>query len=129
MSGVFYIETERRSGVLDTSVRGQALGSLRSKLLDRVCSNAGVESLFSFCSQDPEELAGMFGGDASDYPSELWFDADKGLMAIQGLRDYLRSSPDSIASSKEVIDDLEDYERVLIALKSENNRFRFSFDI
>lgn len=132
MSSAIYIVTKKQIKGFDAFVNGKAIGTVDGEALERLCKAAGVESLLGFISQDPDELAdfldeeGVDGADA--LPAEEWFTAERGLAAIQGLQAHLRANPGTLPGQAAVLDDLAEYEGVLLKLAEKKVDWHFAID-
>lgn len=134
MGVALYIVTQQDVD-FDTFVDGKAVGRLEHELLEAACATAGVPSLLTFLSENPEELAdfldeeGIEPDTELDIPQERWFQPAAGLLAVRGLLAHLREHPGSLPLQAAVIDDLEDYERVLTRLQVLDMPWHFAIDI
>jgi hypothetical protein len=132
MSSAIYIVTKKQIKGFDAFVNGKAIGKVDGEALERLCQSAGVESLLGFISQDPDELAEFFDedgvGGADEFPAEEWFTAERGLAAVQGLLAHLRATPGAVNGQDAVLDDLAEYERVLLKLAEKKVEWHFAID-
>jgi hypothetical protein len=132
MGSAIYIVTKKEIKGFDAFVNGKAIGKVDGDALERLCEAAGVESLLGFISQDPDELAEFFDEDgvegADEFPAEEWFKAERGLAAIQGLQAHLRANPSALRDQAAVLDDLAEYERVLLKLAERKIEWHFAID-
>jgi hypothetical protein len=102
--------------------------SKRYDELDSVAQEAGLATLTSFMSQDPEDLEEFLEDDAGqlELPPMEWFDPEDGLKAVESLIGFLDSNPKSITKSKEILEDLKVVKSELEAAVRENMKFHFS---
>lgn len=134
MGSAIYIVTKEKIKGFDPFVNGKAVGKVDSVALDRVCKAAGIESLLSFISQSPDELAEFLDGEGIDvegdgeFPAEQWFTPEQGLAAVRGLQTYLHANPDSLSGQVEVLEDLAEYEAVLTHLAEKKVNWHFAVD-
>jgi len=132
MSSAIYIVTKKQIKGFDAFVNGKAIGKVDGEALERLCQSAGVESLLGFISQNPEELTDFLDEDgvedADELPVEEWFTAKRGLAAIQGLQAHLRAKPSALRDQAAVLDDLAEYERVLLKLEEKKVDWHFAID-
>jgi hypothetical protein len=132
MSVALYIVAEKEIEGFDPFVNGKAIG--RSNEMEKLARKAGLTPLVDMASQDPEDMRGLIedaGGDPDevDIPEEQWFSAEKGLDAVRAHIEYLQENPKAINNSDEILQDLREYETVLMRLVKEKVRFHFAVDI
>lgn len=92
------------------------------EVLDRRAKKCKARTLFFFYSWSREEaIIEQLGGDPDD-PSTFdesqillgkWYDPTEGLVTVRVLLEYVRSCGDKIDHVRHVIEDLEEFERVL----------------
>lgn len=132
MSVAYYIVPEREIEGFDHFVNGKALGHADEETLHQLCEALSVQSLLTFISQDPEELADFMEDEDVEMPEEFaeaqWFDANAGLITVRTLAAHLESNPDALKDSSDLIDDLREYEEVLARLAQEKVRWYFALD-
>ncbi|MDO9241844.1 MAG: hypothetical protein Q7U30_17685, partial [Methylicorpusculum sp.] len=112
MGVAFFIASEREVEGLETNVNGKAFGQTSDKALSRVCKAAGINSLYDYVSQDPEELRELLE-DADvevleTLPEEQWFAPAEGLAWTETLSAYLRANPEAIKNGAALQEDLEE---------------------
>lgn len=134
MGSAIYIVTKKKIKGFDPFVNGKAIGKVDSEALDRVCKAAGIESLLSFISQDPDELAEFLDGEGieaegdGEFPAEEWFTPEQGLTAVRGLQAYLKANPGALSGQAAVLEDLAEYEGVLTKLAEKKVSWHFAVD-
>jgi hypothetical protein len=134
MGTAIYIATKTDICDFDPFVNGKALGRVDSDVLERLCAEAGVESLLGFISQDPDELtefleeAGIDAEGDGEFPSEEWYDPERGLVVVRGLIDHLERNPAALPRSSDVVEDLKEYETVLARLAEKKVPWHFAVD-
>ncbi|MEO0423017.1 MAG: hypothetical protein AAF184_11810 [Pseudomonadota bacterium] len=132
MGAALFIVPEREIAGFDTFVNGKSLGGIDAEVLDKYCEAIGVTPLYSFCSIDPEDLAEMLEDAGEDVPDDLpdlqWFDASTGLTSVRALLGKLRAGEAPFANVEKIIEDLEEFERVLERLENERLRWYLSVD-
>lgn len=132
MSVALFIVPEQKIEGFDHSVNGKFIGRERDSKIDNLCKSAGVKSLYEFCSQAPDELADLveyFDGDVPDnLPTEEFFEATEGLVTVQGMLKTLESGDFLIDNTENVIEDLIEYEAVLVKLEEEGVRWHMQVD-
>lgn len=112
-----FIVLHREIPGFDSQVNGRML-SEREPLLTRLAKTIDVVPLMEFFSQDPEEGAGFLedlGVDPSEVelPEETWFSSLQGLQTVQTLRDHLLAHPATMPDTDRIVEELEDWIRVL----------------
>ena len=134
MGTAIYVVAKKKVKGLDAFVNGKAVGRIDDALLEKLCTDAGVESLMSFVSQDPDELSefledeGMESEGEEGFPAEEWFTPEQGLVAVRGLSAYLGANPDIIPDCAAVVEDLNEYEAVLSILAEKKIHWHFAVD-
>ena len=96
--------------------------------LEKVAKKKKVKPLFQFYSMDRKQfICDVLGGDPDDPESfdesevknETWFDPQEGLETIEVLLAYLRDKPNEIENPKGVMEDLEEFKKILEKSKNE----------
>lgn len=134
MSVAYYIVTREEPEDLDTFVNGKALAHLDDGVMEQLCEAAGVRSLLDFLSQDPEELDEFLEDESIEldadngFPDADWFDAEEGLTSVRGLLNYLRQHPQALPNSTDIIEDLQEYEAVLLQLATRKIAWHLALD-
>src|SRR3546814_19988292 len=92
MGVALHIVAQEQVPGLDLSVDGKAIGELSEQTVDQLCDALKVNSLVSFTSEDPEEIADLMGeavidvDDVDEFPGEVRFAAADGLATVRGDR-------------------------------------------
>ncbi len=112
-----FIVLERKIPGLDTMMNGKSLASAHDKL-DSLAVTLKVRPISEFISASPsdvEEFLESEGIDKSEVPIPplQQFSAEEGLETIQALRNYIVKNPDSVPESDDIVQDLQDCERIL----------------
>lgn len=132
MGVAIFIVPEREPEGVDTFVDGKAVARVSDQVWDEVCAQAGVPSIFSYVSMNPEELEALMeeGGTASPagLPPEEWFEPADGLAWTRALAGHLRAHPQAVQDSTGVLGDLADYERIFEGLQAQGIRWHFQVD-
>ena len=132
MSVAFFIVTEREVEGLETFVNGKAIAKVSDKEMQKLCTVAGVKSIYDFVSADPEELAEFLGDEGADeseeLPAEQWFEPQEGLEWTTKLVAYLNANPAAIKGTSGVLSDLAEYEQVFKGMQSHGVRWHFAVD-
>lgn len=134
MSVAYYIVTREEPEDLDTFVNGKALAHLDDGVIDQLCEAAGVRSLLDFLSQDPEELEEFLEDEGIDLdedeglPDAEWFAAEEGLAAVRGLLNHLRQHPKALQNTVDILEDLQEYEAVLLQLAERKIAWHLALD-
>ena len=132
MSVAFFIVTEREIDGLETFVNGKAIAKVSDKALKKVCSAAGVKSIYDYVSMDPDELGDFLEDEEVEAPDSLppeqWFPPEEGLNWASKLAQYLKANPTVIKGSSGVLEDLAEYEVVFKGLQAHGVRWHFQVD-
>ena len=119
MSASMYIVVEGEDPGYDIFVNGHALAR-NEDALEKLAMRLGVKPLLEFFSADQNSMALLLEEGAGDpewaktLPPPQWFSPEEGLNTIIALHDYLKDSPTTLGSeTTQVINELEEYERVL----------------
>ncbi|MDJ0941183.1 MAG: hypothetical protein QNJ00_15595 [Woeseiaceae bacterium] len=129
MSVAIYIVCEREVEGTDTFVDGKALGHVDPDVLASIETRLGVTPMYDMISADPEEIGEFFEGvDDAEIPPETWYPASKGLETVRALRAHLAENPSGLGNAAAVIEDLDDFERLLRYLDANEVRFHFAMD-
>jgi len=114
-----YIVVEGEDPGYDIFVNGHALAR-NEDALEKLAMRLGVKPLLEFFSADQNSMALLLEEGAGDpewaktLPPPQWFSPEEGLNTIIALHDYLKDSPTTLGSeTTQVINELEEYERVL----------------
>lgn len=134
MSVALYIVLEKDIEGFDAFVNGKAVGHADEQSVNDLCAALKVPSLFSFLSQDPDELEDfLLDDDIEDdevdgHPREEWFSAESGLMTVRALIAHLVANPSALANAEAIVEDLQEYEKVLAAIAEKKTRWHFAID-
>lgn len=130
--GGIYIAIEKQIPGFDPFVNGKAVSRAKETDIDRICTEAGVRSLWAYVSQDPDELAGFLEDEGmtpeGNLPEEEWYDPREGLSFVEKLSGHLKANPNCIKHSAAILEDLEEYESVFVVLVQNNIRWHFAVD-
>ena len=132
MGVAIFIVPEREPEGLDTFVDGKALARVSDPSWDELCAQAGVQTIFTYVSMNPDELEALMeeGGIESPdgLPPEEWFEPAVGLAWTRALSAHLRATPQALQDSAGVLEDLADYERIFEGLNAQGIRWHFQVD-
>lgn len=134
MSVAYYIVTQDDIDDLDIHVNGKAIAHLDEAVIEALCRSADVPCLLDFISQNPEELQDFLDDEGIDteegqaLPDEAWFTPAQGLLTVRGLLNYLRAHPGALDNSADIIEDLLEYEAVLIQLEARQIAWHLALD-
>ncbi len=128
----YYIVLEKDIPNFDVYVNGNMLAK-ESDALERLAKKIGVPPLLSFFSIGTEELTALVGDEGETVamlgvkaPTEQWFDAEDGLIAIRNMMSHLESM--ELGRSNQVLSNLKDFERVLEAASESGVRWHLAID-
>ncbi len=132
-----FIVLEKPIPGFDSSVNGTALSASEERL-DRLAKKLKVTSLMDFFSISPQEAMDFLEGEAeatgtplSDIPrleEEKWFSATEGLTVVRALHQELVRNPKYAPKSKAIINDLNEFEKVLKRAAAEDVRWHLAVD-
>jgi hypothetical protein len=128
MGILLIIELEREVPGLKDKMGAKAWENA-SLELDEIAKRIGVPDLSSFYSMSAEDAAEVMPPDIAEGFEEEWFTAADGLRTVQTLLDYFAKSPPgsrSIENLEDVIDDLKEAEKILLAAKRHGVRFHLN---
>lgn len=134
MSVALYIVVKKKIKGFDPFVNGKAVGHADEKSISDLCTHLNVPSLFSFISQDPDELEEFLLDDdpESEEPVQLseeeWFTAEDGLLTVRALISHLKINPSALPDAEAIIEDLQEYEEVLVKIAEQNTLWHFAVD-
>lgn len=126
----YYVILEREIPGFDVYVNGHAL-SKESNRLERLGKQIGVKPLLSFFSVSQGELTSLLdGADPADLDikseKEQWFSAEDGLNTVRALMDHLRKTQST--DKGQLINELREFERVLVAAHEQNIGWHLGID-
>lgn len=134
MGVALYIVVKKKIRGFDPFVNGKAIGHADEKAITDLCTMLGVPSLFSFISQDLGELEeflldeGLDMEEPDELPKEEWFSAEEGLVSVRALIAHLANNASALANAEAVIEDLREYEQVLVTLAEKKTLWHFAVD-
>jgi hypothetical protein len=127
-----YIVVEGEDPGYDIFVNGHALAR-NEDALEKLAMRLGVKPLLEFFSADQNSMALLLEEGAGDpewaktLPPPQWFSPDDGLKTIVTLLNYLRRAPATLGSETGlVLNELEEYDRVLRKTASRNLRWQLA---
>lgn len=122
-----FIALERDIPGLDAYVNGHAL-SESDPALQQICSDLGVTPLMEFFGQDLGDFAELVD-DTEESQGAAWFEAADGSRTIEALLAHLRGTPDSLANTTDVLEELGEWRTVLERAGAESVRWHVEMDI
>jgi hypothetical protein len=132
MSASMYIVVEGEDPGFDIFVNGHALAR-NEDALEKLAMRLGVKPLLEFFSADQNSMALLLEEGAGDpewaktLPPPQWFSPEDGLATVVTLLDYLKHASTALGSETGlVIDELEEYERVLRKTALRNLRWQLA---
>ena len=140
MSVSYFIVPEREIEGFDPFVDGKALGHCDEDALNDLCEELEVPSLLDFFSQDPADIDELIDDDeleededdtdeAAEDPLEPhWYDAGEGLLTVRALAKHLAEYPQALEDSAAILEDLQEFIRVLERLEQEKIRWYLALD-
>lgn len=116
MSLAHYIVLDNGEPGFETFVNGKAVAHAADEL-EALCIQLGLPALSSFMGQSISEIADLLGEDIELPDGEdgaaKWFDPRDGIALIGAVISHIMKNPATMASSDDVLADLEDYMAVL----------------
>lgn len=130
-AGLVIVLREEIAG-MEGFVSGRFLAREEERL-SALAEAKGVRGLMEFFSTDPGTVEGFLkdeGLDPSDFPEspEQWFEAEEGLATAEALCEALRKTPGAVNDSERVLEELEDFLRVLRAARDLGARWHLEVD-
>ncbi|RXS93062.1 hypothetical protein [Silvibacterium dinghuense] len=132
MSASMYIVVEGEDPGFDIFVNGHALAR-NEDALEKLALRLGVKPLLEFFSADENSMALLLEEGAGDpewaktLPPPQWFSPTDGLATIRTLILFLRRSPAELGSeTMPVVQELEEYERVLSKTETRSLRWQLA---
>jgi hypothetical protein len=132
MSASMYIVVEGEDPGYDIFVNGHALAR-NEDALEKLAGRLSVKPLLEFFSADQNSMALLLDEGAGDpewaktLPPPQWFSPEDGLITICTLLDFLKDAPTTLGSDTEaVVNELEEYERVLRKTVQRNLRWQLA---
>jgi hypothetical protein len=129
MGVALYIVLERQVKNLDSFVDGKMLAKAEPDL-NRRATELNVTPLMDFYGSDPDEIFEEFDLEALETAESLeeqWFEAKDGLQTVNALLKDLENRPNSLIFGRdittEVVEDLKQFQRVL--LEADNHKVRW----
>lgn len=104
MSTAYYIVLDDDEPGFDSFVDGKIL-TKQLRAVNKIAETCGLKALDEYAFQDLSE----FGG--PDIDAE-WFEGSEGVRWTSAVLAHLREHPGSVRDADQVIDDLQDYQRV-----------------
>ena len=119
MSMAYYVVLNGEHGDIDTLLSGKALGH-SDETLKEAAVKLCVTPLGDFYSsnwEEDREFVAAIGGDPECVPMvpEQWFSPSDGLNTVRAIREFVGQHPDRCEYAEGVIEDLNAFERVLLA--------------
>jgi len=126
----YYVILEREIPGFDVYVNGHALSN-ESNRIERLAKQIGVKPLLSFFSVSQGDLTSLLDGAPPadlDIQSEKeqWFHAEDGLKTVRALMDHLKKTQST--EEGQLINELREFERVLVAAHQQNIGWHLGID-
>jgi len=129
-----YIVLEKETPGFDPHVDGYNLSQAESDLAE-IAREIEVTPLMDFFSADPEEIEGFMeeenpSGEEQEkrMSDEAWFSADQGLETIRGLTDYIVAHMGRVRNDGPLLEELQEFERVLEEARTRGLRWHLAVD-
>lgn len=124
MSLAYFIVVNQNEPGFDTFVNGKAVAK-QAEALNQLAQKLREMPLDDFLSLG-EDIADEFGIEEN---VAQWFKADEGLKTIEALIRYLEQHPSAVKNSRDVLEDLREYQTVLGQVKTKGLQWRFEMDV
>ncbi|MEQ8172563.1 MAG: hypothetical protein ABRQ38_27010 [Candidatus Eremiobacterota bacterium] len=130
MGVAYYIVLEKDIPGKNTFIDGKALAKEEKKLKE-ISHLQGVKDLMSFFSNSPDEVEEFFDEycDTMEIPETEWFSPDEGLQTVRAILDYVEMNPGSFIRKKSLLEDLKNFEDILLEAQKYNLKWHLSIDI
>ncbi len=130
MGVAYYIVLEKDIPGEKTFIDGKALAKEEKKLKE-ISHFQGVKDLMSFFSASPDEVYDLLGeyNDTMEIPETEWFSPDEGLQTVRAILDYIEMNPDSFIRKKSLLDDLKNFEDILLEAQKYNLKWHLAIDV
>lgn len=126
MGSAIYVVLDENGGNIDTNMDGKSLSNVMDEL-SGLCKILAVKDLWSFCSENPEDIAEFFEGIDADLENpgeEEWFSPSDGLATVDVIMENLKSDQ----GTQDVMEDLKNLSRILKEAEKNNARFHLAVD-
>ena len=120
MSVAYFITVNSEDPGFDVFVDGKTLAR-ELETVNRIASELGLNAVEDFAAQDLSD----FGGPDS---SDTWFDASEGVQWASAIRERLDSDLNVSAGDDALIEDIDDYLRVLREAEKRSLKWRLELD-
>jgi hypothetical protein len=121
MGVAYFIVLDNPNPGFPTRVNGKAIGRA-SSTIDGVARRLGLKTIDEFAC-----FAAI--GQAPKQTEVPWFDAQEGLDWVLALRHHFESGSSTIKNAQAILDDLVEYEEVLLAAATIGARWHFEMDV
>jgi len=108
MSLAHFISLQNKNPGFDTFVNGKAIAHACDEL-EAIAVKEGVASIMS-------------------YYGRKWYGADTGLATVHALIRHLEANPEAVPDAGDVIDDLKEWEEVLLKAKDAGIKWKMKID-
>lgn len=108
MSLAHFISLQDKNPGFDIFVNGKAIAHACDEL-EEIAAKESVSSIMSFYGRK-------------------WYEADKGLATVQALVRHLEANPKALENAEDVIDDLKEWEEVLLKAKAAGIKWKMKID-
>jgi hypothetical protein len=108
MSLAHFISLQNKDPGFETFVNGKAIAHACEEL-EVVANKENVATIMSFYGRK-------------------WYEADRGLTTVYALIRHLKENPMAVADAEDVIDDLKEWEEVLLKAKAAGIKWKMKID-
>jgi hypothetical protein len=132
MGAAWFISLERKiPDFNELEVDGKSLAKASDEL-DEIAKQLAVTPLMEFFDASLDEMADLLGEEAIkewEDKEPSWFAASEGLKTTTALINHVQSAPKSVPRSDSVLQDLQNFEKILKRADTEGVRWHLSIDI
>jgi hypothetical protein len=130
MMGIaYYIVLNNDEPGFDTFVNGKAVARCVNQI-DAISKKIGLPKLDDFVGMSSDDISDIIGEDLDISEQEgTWFTIDEGIKFLDTLEKYIQENPIEVKDSEAVLEDLEQYLKILSKARSINAKWHFNIDI
>jgi len=129
MGVAYYIVLEKNIPDKDLYIDGKALAE-EEETLKEIAHSQGVKDLMSFFSASLDEVEDFFDEYCDiEIPETEWFSPDEGLATVRAILDYMEMDRDGFIHRESLLDDLKNFEAILLKAQTYNIKWHLAIDV
>ena len=129
MGVAYYIVLDNEEPGFDTFVNGKAVARCVNQI-DAISKKNGLPKLDDFLGMSSDDISDIIGEDLYIPEQEgIWFTIDEGIKFLDTFKKYIQENPIEAKDSEAVLEDLEQYLKILSKAQSINAKWHFNIDI